>query len=278
MKESSEDIIIKNIKEVLEQYEPDYSPQFWEKIRKQKPVPESWLIMLLQKHRFWLSVFAIAGLLFIVYMVSDLLPADQDSAVDPLAPVSLSYSLSEEAIKTTNSEKTTAAGNSISYNSIGREEKDMTSEFMQARITYPMPVVHKQNIPDENAIAGRSERIEKNSGFHVLLNGTDFGFQLKTPQLIITESKAAEIPVLKSASLNKTRKLEFNWPDFNSPVKKEGYDKFVGPNKLAFFYSPEIHFSDSLKTIGVSQGIGISLEGPIRSLVSVSAGLSYQDN
>ncbi len=30
MKESSEDIIIKNIKEALEQYEPAYSPLFWE--------------------------------------------------------------------------------------------------------------------------------------------------------------------------------------------------------------------------------------------------------
>ncbi len=59
-------------------------------------------------------------------------------------------------------------------------------------------------------------------------------------------------------------------------TKEESYDKFVGPNKLAFFYSPEIHYSDSLKTLGVSQGIGISFEGPIRSSVSISAGLSYQ--
>ena len=37
MKESSEDTMIKNIKEVLEKYEPDYSPQFWENLRKQRP-------------------------------------------------------------------------------------------------------------------------------------------------------------------------------------------------------------------------------------------------
>jgi len=41
MKESSEDIIMKNIKEVLEQYEPDYSPQFWERLRSQRPIPDS---------------------------------------------------------------------------------------------------------------------------------------------------------------------------------------------------------------------------------------------
>ena len=277
MKESSEDIIMKNIKEVLEQYEPDYSPQFWEKIRKQRPVPELRLKTLLLNYRFWLSILTIAGVLFIIYRVTDFLPADKNSAVDPLSPESLNYSVSEKAKEITNSEKTSVSGNSVSYNSIGREERNISSQVTPARITDPLPAAYKDYIPAEYEIAERPERIEKDSGINVLLDVTDFGFQFKTPQLIITKSKAAEIPVLKSPSLYKTRKLEFNWPDFNSPEKKEGYDKFVGPNKLAFFYSPEIHYNGSLGAVGVSQGIGISLEGPIRSLVSISAGLSYQE-
>ena len=43
MKESIDDRITKRIKEVMEQYEPDYSPQAWEKLRKQMPVPVFWL-------------------------------------------------------------------------------------------------------------------------------------------------------------------------------------------------------------------------------------------
>jgi hypothetical protein len=68
MKESSEDIMIKNIKEVLEQYEPDYSPQFWENLRKQRPFPEFRIKNLLLKYKFYLSCLVITGLLVIVYM------------------------------------------------------------------------------------------------------------------------------------------------------------------------------------------------------------------
>ena len=107
--------------------------------------------------------------------------------------------------------------------------------------------------------------------------GIDFGFELSTQHLIPIEYRSEDIQPLKDPAYEKTGKLEFHWPDFNSLLTKNGgYDKFAGPNKLAFFYSPEIHYSDSLKTIGVSQGIGISFEGPVRSLISVSAGLSYQ--
>ena len=97
MKELSDDIITKRIKEVLEQYEPDYSPQAWEKIRKQMPVPELWLKTLLLKYKFWLSVLTIAGVLVIVYKVTNILPADKNSAVDPVSSESSNYIASEEA-------------------------------------------------------------------------------------------------------------------------------------------------------------------------------------
>jgi hypothetical protein len=277
MKESSDDIITKRIKEVLEQYEPDYSPQFWEKIRKQRPLPELRLITLLQKYKFWLSVLTIAGVLFIVYMATDLLPADKNSAVDPLSPESLNYSVSEKSKEITNSEKTSASGNSISYNSIDEEERNISSKVMPVRITDPLPAAYQDYIPAENAISEGPERIEKIPGL-VLLEEIDFGNQYNSTQLIPVKYRPEEIQLLKDrASNNNNNKLIFHWPDFNSPVKKEGYDKFVGPNKLAFFYSPEIHFNGSFGTVGVSQGIGISLDGPIRSSVSISAGLSFQE-
>jgi hypothetical protein len=95
--------------------------------------------------------------------------------------------------------------------------------------------------------------------------------------LIPIEDRAADNKTSKDQSYNKTGNFEFYWPGFNFSLTEEGdYNKFVGPNKLAFFYSPEIHYSDSIGNMGVSQGMGITFEGRIRSLVSVSAGLSYQ--
>ncbi len=144
-------------------------------------------------------------------------------------------------------------------------------------MTDPLTVAYQNNNPSESANAGRTERIEKYTGDYVLPEGADFGFDLRTQHLIPIEYKSEGSQPLKGQANDKMGKLEFHWPDFKSLITdNEDYDKFAGPNKLAFFYSPEIHFSDSIKTIGLAQGIGVSFEGPIRSLISVSAGLSYQ--
>jgi hypothetical protein len=140
-----------------------------------------------------------------------------------------------------------------------------------------LPATYKDDAQSGNAIADMPGRIEKPPFIPVLPEGTDFGNQYNNTRLIPIKSQPAEIPVLKSASFEKKGKSEFQWPEFNSLFTHEdGYDKFAGPNKLAIFYSPETLHSNSLNSLGISHGIGISLEGPIRSSASVSAGLSYQ--
>ena len=282
MKESSEDIIMKNIKEVLEQYEPDYSPQFWERLRSQRPIPEFRLTTLLQKYKFWLSVITITGVLFTVYWISDELPADKNSAVDPVSSESANYFVSEKPKELMDLEKTASLRHGISDIDNSQKEGKISSKVTPVQKTDPFPAVYQDYPQTENTITDIPDREEKNPVIPVLPGRIDFGYHYNPTGLIPIEYQAEDTKSLKAQesnnkSDNNTRKLIFHWPEFNSPIKKEGYDKFKGPNKLALLYSPEIHFSDSLGNIGVSQGIGINLEGPIRSLVSVSAGLSYQE-
>jgi len=277
MKESSEDIMIKNIKEVLEQYEPDYSPQFWENLRKQRPVPESRLTKLFLKYKFYLSCLVITGLLVIVYMDTNVLPADKYPAIDPLFPESSYYLPSEKPKEITYSEKTVATSHSTSDIGINREGKNITSNVIPGQIKDSLSAAYLDNTQIENVIEKRPESIEQNFVFINMLEGIDVGYQHNILQLVPIKSQVEEIPVLKSPSSAKTKKLKLQWPGSDFMQTEEGsYDKFTGPNRLAVFYSPEIHYSDSLGKLGVSQGAGISFEGSIRSSISVSAGLSYQ--
>jgi hypothetical protein len=276
MRELSDDIITKRIKEVMEQDEPDYSPQFWEKIRKQRPVPESRLITLFQKFKFWFPIVTITGFLSIVYVVTQLLPADKNPAINPLSPKSVDYSVSMKAREITKPEATPASGTKISNNSIGREEENLTSKVIPSRMASLLPVSSQLRNPAENEITRNSVKIEEVPGIDVLPEVTDFSLDFRTKKLVPIEHQAEGNHLLKRQDYDKTNKILFHWPDFNSLfTRKAGYDKFAGPNKLTFFYSPEFHFIDS-NTSGVSQGTGISFEGPVRSLVSFSVGLSYQ--
>jgi hypothetical protein len=287
MKESFEDRMTKRIKEVMEQYEPDYSPQAWEKFRRQMPVPELWLKRLFLKYKFWFSVVAIVGVFVMVDRDTSGLLTDENSAIDPLFSESVNYNASEKPKEITYSEKATNFRHNISDIDISWEEKNTSSKDTPARITDYLAAAYQDNAPAGNAIAEVPGSVERPFFYTVFLEGTDFGYQFRIPQLIPIKSQMEEIPVLessspalKSPSFEKTRNYKFQWPEINLiTTKDDRYKKIAGPNKLALFYSTEIHqihHNHSIKTLGVSHGIGISLEGPIRSSVSVSAGLSYQ--
>jgi hypothetical protein len=275
MKESSEDMIIKNIKEVLEQYEPDYSPQFWENLSKQRPVPESRLKSLLLKYKFWLSCLTIAGVLLIVYKDTDVLPADKYPAIDPQFPESSYHIPSEKPKEIAYPEKIPALRVSMVNTRIREDGKSTLPKIMTALVTDSLSAIY-QNDPDtDNPIMVMPFSTEQNTVITNLLEEIKVGGEYQVPKLIPMKYEVAEIPVLRSPSSEKTRKLKLQWPG-SLGTEQGSYDRFKGPNRLVFFYSPEIHYSDSLSKLGVSQGFGISFEGSIRSSVSVSAGLSYQ--
>ena len=262
---------------MLEQYEPAYSPQAWEKLRKQMPVPESRLKKLLLKYKFWLSGLTIVGVIVIAYKVTSVLPGDKNSVIDPVSFEYANYFVTEKPREITYSEKASALRHNISDIITGQEERSGFPEVTPVPITESLPAAHQDYTLAENAITELPESIERASVIPVSTERLDFGYQYNSTLLIPIEDRAADIKPSKDQSVNKSAKFEIHWPGFNSTLTREGdYNKFVGPNKLAFFYSPEIHYSDSIGNMGVSQGIGINFEGRIRSLVSISAGLSYQ--
>jgi hypothetical protein len=276
MKESIDDRITKRIKEVMEQYEPGYSPQAWENLRKQMPVPVFWLRKLFLKYGYWFSGVAIIGVLVIVYKVTSVRASDNNSAIDPVTSESVNSINTMKPEEKTLSEKGAAIRYSIPDFGNSPKKKIPSSKVTPGRITNSLPAVYLDYTLSGNTIEEKHESIEINSVIPVSFERIGFASQANIKQLIPIKYEAEEIPALKSSSSKKTAKSEFQWPEFDFIFKKEeGYDKFAGPNKLAIFYSPELLHSSSLKSLGVAHGIGISFEGPIRSSVSISAGLSF---
>lgn len=279
MKESFEDKITKRIKEVLDQYEPDYSPQAWEKLRKQIPVPEFWLKKLFMKYRFWIAGTTIIGVLFFTYQVFKPDELNKEAAIElpDYRPVNSSESGKPEA-------RTSTVKPIISHS----EDSSTISrnQYQNHVIASGLPAIHI--VDSQKTVYYETAQMDSNYYYRIEIP-MDYSVNevlkkelyLRTPdissQLIRIKLPGVENSFIPDKSGKYDRKSQFQWPEFGSLSKTgESYNKFVGPNKLALFYSPEIHYNDSLKTFGVSHGFGITVEGPIRSSISISAGLSYQ--
>jgi hypothetical protein len=276
MKESSEDIIIKNIKEVLEKYEPEYSPQFWENLRKQRLDPESWLTKLFLNYRFYLSCLVITGFLIIVNTDTSVQSSVKYPATDTVFPESSHYSASEKPKEIKYPQKTvTFLSHSVSDGGSDQEETVISSNVTTVPSTDISPPINQDYTQTGESSEEIPYDINKAPFEKGLFGGADFLYQVDNSHLIPIKSNGGVLPVLKTTSAEKTRTFKFQWP-VSGEALEGSYDKFAGPNRVSVFYSPEIHYSDSLGTLGFSQGAGISLEGLIRSSVSVSAGLSYQ--
>ena len=178
MKELFDDRITKRIKEVLEQYEPAYSPQAWEKLRKQMPVPESRLKKLLLKYKFWFSGLVIAGVLVIVYKVSNVQLADEVSAINPVSSEFVTYLVSEESKEMASSAMTSVLRYSISDVSTGLDEKSVFPEVTLVPITESLPAAYQNSTQAGNAITEIPESIERASVIPVSPERTDLGYQV----------------------------------------------------------------------------------------------------
>ena len=99
---------------MMEQYEPGYSPQAWEKLRKQIPVPVFWLKKLFLKYGYWFAGVAIIGVLLVAYKVTSLTASDNNSANDPVLSESANLYVREEPKEITYSEKTATKSHGIS--------------------------------------------------------------------------------------------------------------------------------------------------------------------
>jgi hypothetical protein len=277
MRESVEERITMRIREVMQQYEPDYSPSAWEKLRKHMAEPEFRFKKLMLKYKFWLSCLTIAGVLIIVYKDTDVLPANKYPEIDTVFSASSNNFLPEKPKETGYTEKngTVRFGDSDTH-SIQKWENRSSDTARE-----PITEFYSASSPDynqtENAIEEIIDNFEQIHFNPVSLSIMDKDYQHDISRLIVKTFQPPKIPVTKPLLPNKTKKFKIQWPGSNSAITDgNGYDRFTGPNKLVFYYSTEIHSTPSYNSFGISNGAGFSLEGPIRSSISISAGLSYQ--
>ena len=277
MKESFEDRITKRVKEVMEHYEPEYSPQAWEEFREKMTVPQFWLKRIFLRYRYWLGGLAITGALIVTVKI-----------LSPTALEKESFTITEnsELARSPETEKKKVAV--YSERTVPKIHNNLkTVTILNNEIIYPadlsdplndsLPAAYGKNFQIEYPTYVMSDNIEKRSIGSDLLKVKELSYPIQNTQLIPIKLQPGKIYVFKSPSYDKTGKFKLQLPAFNSlTTESKAYDRFVGPNRLALFYSSEVHHSDILKTIGISHGLGISLEGPINSSVLISVGLSFQ--
>jgi hypothetical protein len=163
-------------------------------------------------------------------------------------------------------------------NRIREDGKGTLPKISTVIVRDSLSATYQNDTDTDNTIMAKPFSTEQNTVISNLLEEMEIGCEYELPKLIPMRYEVAEITVLRSPSPEKTKKLKLKWPGSDFIQTEEGsYDRFTGPNRLVVFYSPEIHYSDTLKNLGVSQGAGISFEGLIRSSISISAGLSYQE-
>ena len=354
MKEPFEDKITNRIREVMEHYEPDYSPQAWEDFRKRMPVPQSWLKRILLKYRYWLAGFTITGILLVsikvlspvaiekegiiktaisqfptdpeseIIMVTvnsdgkvplkkcesgiitipdnettsiDLpdrlnnpLPADtgkdnQDETVSSTYPhVRMNESLPDPIGNNTHNEAITLANMPARLNKPlpppiwnNQQNESITSPDLPVLLNDTLHVADEENNPMESETTVIPDNFVKRYPVPDILRIREILYPVRTTQLIPVKLQTEKTFASGSPRSERTKKFRLQLPEFNS-LKPESkvYNKFTGPNRIALFFSAEIHHSDSLKTIGIARGFGISIEGPIHSSFVVSAGVTLQ--
>ena len=259
------------------QYEPEYSPQAWKDFRKHKRRREFWLTRFFLKYRYWFSGIIITGILIVIFRgfspsipveETNVIPQDSGSVYDPESEKTEGVPVPERPVilSHVNSRADTAAGKeNISFN------------YLPIRINDSLPANYDNRIQIKNKIKGIPDSIEIVPARSDFLREKGLGNQSDNSQLIPLQLKSVKVPDLTSHISDRTGKSKLQLPELSSlTTQYNNYKKFTGPNKFALFYSTEVHHSDSIKTFGISQGFGIVIEGPIRSFISISAGLSYQ--
>ena len=286
MKESFDDNMTKRIKEVMDQYEPGYAPHEWENFRTMLPVKEFWVKKLFLKYRYWFTGTVILGIVVYVSHVLTMNTSPGDLTILP------TLSENEKYFEIESPEEIRAGEKLVIYDKNKLRAGINNSE---ARANEPGPASVQTEVSENSSLLEHTDyKCYEESGnspeaFPELADQTTFisklpegTFNLKkcnNTGLVKLEYPANTLNLSKDNRNITTSSLKLQWPEFNilSPGEKS-YNKFIGPNNIAVFYSPEIHRDKTLGTTGISQGLGFTFSGPVRPVISISAGLSYQAN
>ena len=278
MKEAFEDRITRRIKEVMEQYEPEYSPQAWKEFRKQKLQRENWRKRFFLDFRYWFNAITITFILIIVIRILSPSVLEKEAVVFPQRSESVNHHESKEINEISVPEKPVTLSSDGSKADTTTSKESTVFNYLPVCINDSLHTNNGNKIQVVNEIPVMTDSIEKVPAGSDIFRAEDFGNQFNNTQLISLEIKTIEISSLTYHTSERTRQYKLQLPELNSlTTESKKYNKFIGPNKLSLFYSPEINYCcDPFKTSVISHGFGIIFEGPVRSFISISAGLSYQ--
>lgn len=277
MKEEFEDRITKRIREVMAQYEPEYPPQAWEDFRKYKHRHEFWLIRFFFKYRYWFTGIIITGILIILFRVFYPSFQREEAVVIPQDSESISYPESSRSNKVFDPERPVHLNHDDLKTNKTADKESLSFNYLSLSINDSLPAIYDNKTQIEKRIQGIPDSIGIASTRIDLMRLRGLSNQFENSLLLPSEIKALEVPDLSSHISDRKSKFKLQLPEISALTpQSNNYKRFIGPNKITMFYSQENHYSDSLKRIGISHGFGMIIEGPIRSFISISAGLSYQ--
>jgi hypothetical protein len=175
----------------------------------------------LLKYKFWFSSLIIAGILLIVYNVTNIQHADEVSAIDPVSSEYENYIVSEEPKEITYSEQTSALRYGTSDINTGQKGEKVLFKAEPFQIAETSTSTYQDYTQAGSAIKEIPESIERASAIPVSAERIEFGYQYNSTQLLPVGDQTADVKQLKDPATKKPGKFEFHWPGFNSSLTGE---------------------------------------------------------
>lgn len=259
MKELFEEKMTSKFREVLENYEPAYSPQAWEKLSLQLPVKVPF------RRRFfkWYFGLALCLLTIGVFTLHNRKTGDQIN----------------QLIQETETTKNEPDQNQSNTNnpSLCLDSKSGIKNNLYQNEVKPSGFVN--GVPSgDTSLPDNTFQEKKLNQLDPLTNELRSNTNINN---VLQESGNNVNPY--NNKTKKRGKHSFRIKDYLPEISFKSnewssYSNFIGPTQFALFYNPEVHSISANRHMRLSQGIGIEFEGPLSTFLSVAGGVSYQSN
>ncbi|RPH28760.1 MAG: hypothetical protein EHM93_18355 [Bacteroidales bacterium] len=278
--------IMDRVRSMLEEYQPQCSPESWAKMsalldqQTPKAVPVNW--------RVWFNGF-ISGLIISLIFISSYFII-YSSNTDGETMVNVKTIPTSENKPILSYKKSIDHYQYIVSPSIELKLKHslkLSNNYNSTQYVYPEPDQGERNFVKQDVGIEQEERSSRfNAVNEKKRNLLDSNFRPLRPMEIST-SYFNRKPTIEKININpnlpavsskrkeeKSRKSIFNWGkfDFSFKLQDDLYKNFVGPDKVKIGYSPELVLGDFQSEVGISQGFGLLLEGKISNRISLGFG------
>ena len=267
------------IREVLVSYEAEYSPEAWENFsEKLEPMYSG----KQTKRNRWL--FGIGGLILVglVYILFSWYGKVQESKTETNQSIQhIESRKQEEPPGIVNPDSSTSLLPSAVTDKTVPKDKLVKISPLKKTDDHTIQLKEKDKL--ESSVFMVKDQLRNNKMYQLqsrVLNSLlqkEFG----TEDSIEINRKLAQADKIKIRKKKKKNKVSFKIKPPRISLRGTNnklYKKFLGPNKLAVHWLPEVHYSSKFDKPSVSYGIGIELEGPLSEQLGFAVGVNYQKN